>query len=109
VAAAEDLVQDAFVRSASRISSIPDGEQRAYLRTVVINGWRNEHRHRLVEHRLRFSDVRDVDAPAFEEHDELWEAVSRLPERQRACVALRYYEDLPEAEVARILGCRVER
>lgn len=32
------------------------------------------------------------------------EALSTLPPRQRACVVLRYYEDLPVVEVARMLG-----
>jgi RNA polymerase sigma factor (sigma-70 family) len=33
--------------------------------------------------------------------------VLRLPRRQRACVVLRYYEDLPEREVASLLGCSI--
>ena len=34
----------------------------------------------------------------------LWSAVRCLPARQRAVLVLRYHEDLPEAEVARLLG-----
>jgi RNA polymerase sigma factor (sigma-70 family) len=34
-------------------------------------------------------------------------AVSRLPKWQRACLFLRYYEDLPEREVASVLGCPI--
>ncbi|NUT09375.1 MAG: sigma-70 family RNA polymerase sigma factor [Nonomuraea sp.] len=37
--------------------------------------------------------------------EELWEAVGRLPAKQRAVIVLRFYEDLPVQEVARILGC----
>jgi RNA polymerase sigma factor (sigma-70 family) len=41
------------------------------------------------------------------EIDETWAAVSRLPYRQRAVLILRYYADLPESEIADVLGCRV--
>jgi DNA-directed RNA polymerase specialized sigma24 family protein len=37
----------------------------------------------------------------------VWQALLRLPERQRAALALRFYEDLPEAEIAVILDCPV--
>jgi DNA-directed RNA polymerase specialized sigma24 family protein len=39
----------------------------------------------------------------------VWDAVRRLPERQRLVVALRYRQDLPEAEVARLLGIPLGR
>jgi DNA-binding NarL/FixJ family response regulator len=38
---------------------------------------------------------------------DLWAALGRLPRRQRAVVVLRYWDDLPEAEVARALGCSI--
>jgi RNA polymerase sigma factor (sigma-70 family) len=43
-----------------------------------------------------------VEDPAL--RDELWRALATLPERQRAAVVLRYYEDLSERETAQILG-----
>ena len=46
----------------------------------------------------------DPVATAASGHD-LWEAIGRLPKRQRAVVVLRYYEDLSEAGTADLLGC----
>ena len=47
-------------------------------------------------------DLRDVDT-----QEELLQALGALPARQRAVIVLRYWEDLPETEVAAILGCSV--
>jgi len=38
--------------------------------------------------------------------DELGDALAALPTRQRAAVVLRYYADLPDADIARTLRCR---
>ena len=35
----------------------------------------------------------------------LWPLVCALPDRQRAVIVLRYYEDLSEAQIAEVLGC----
>ena len=37
---------------------------------------------------------------------ELRDALGRLGERQRAVVVLRYFADLPDVEIAEVLGCR---
>jgi RNA polymerase sigma factor (sigma-70 family) len=37
----------------------------------------------------------------------MWRAVMKLPDRQRAMVVLRYYEDLSEAQTAEVLGVSV--
>ena len=50
-----------------------------------------------------------IDPPDVEGRDELRRALRALPERQRAAVVLRYYEDLPEQQVAQAMGCSVDR
>ena len=98
---AEDLVQDAFVsvhRSWSRVE-----HPAAYLRVAVMNACRSWGRRRSVE-RLRQPPPADSASMAV---DELWDVLQTLPARQRAAVVLRFYEDLPDDEIAALLGCRV--
>jgi RNA polymerase sigma-70 factor (sigma-E family) len=100
--AAEEIVQEAFIRLHDRWDHVtsPIG----FLRTVVTNLARSELR-RIDLHRRRGVATREIiDAP---ELDETWAAICRLSSRQRAVLALRYYADLPEAEIAEILGCRI--
>jgi RNA polymerase sigma-70 factor (sigma-E family) len=106
---AEDLVQEAFVRSAARITQLEPHEIRPYLRRVVVNLWKNRLRRFAIEGRHSISLLgrdRELDAP-LEERDLMWKALMKLPARQRACLVLRFYEDLPDPEIARVLGCSV--
>ena len=102
---AEDVVHDAFVACAPRWSSLDAPE--AYLRTAVTNqarsALRRSGRDRAKADRLGRSVALSVGLP---ELDETWALLRALPERQRMAVVLRFYEDLPEAEIARLLGCR---
>jgi RNA polymerase sigma-70 factor (sigma-E family) len=103
---AEDLVQEAFVRAASRLEDLPRDKARPYLRAAVVNLWRNRLRRLSVEQR---HDERpaEVGLPPIEEQDALWQAILKLPRRQRACVVLRYYEDLTEQATAHVMDCSV--
>jgi DNA-directed RNA polymerase specialized sigma24 family protein len=40
------------------------------------------------------------------EIDETWERLAMLPRDQRVALVLRFYEDLPDAEIARVMDCR---
>ena len=85
-----------------------------YLRTSVVNLCRSRLRRRTTEergNRVTWSDEQSTGRPdATDLSDEaaaLVACVRQLPPRQRDAVVLRYYEDLSEAEIARILGCAV--
>src|SRR6266545_4922877 len=108
---AEDLVQDAFVKLAGRLVHLRDpGAFDAYLRRTVVNLANSFYRRKRLERAYlkreegaaRAAEVQ-IDPGA---RDELWGAMRRLSERQRAAIVLRYYEDLSEQQVADILNCR---
>ncbi|WP_165988648.1 SigE family RNA polymerase sigma factor [Streptomyces sp. YIM 98790] len=109
---AEDVAQTALTkayRSWSRVqrSDNPD----AYVRRILVTSHKDRFRKRRVAERLTdaLPDTADRRDPlsASDQRQELMAALARLPVRQRAVVVLRYWEDIPEAEVARTLGCSV--
>ena len=113
-ALAEDLVQDAFVRLGGRLAHLRDPSAfEAYLLRTVVNLSHSHFRHAKVERtyleRSAGEPTARSSAPAdlsVGERDELWRALQRLPERQRAALVLRFYEDLSEERVAYLLRCR---
>jgi RNA polymerase sigma-70 factor (sigma-E family) len=98
--AAEELVQDAFVRVRERWEAVEHPS--AYVRAAVVNACRNHQRRRTIERRQLCAV-----AVTNDDRFELRDAIARLPARQRSAVVLRYYEDLPEAQIAELLGCSV--
>jgi RNA polymerase sigma factor (sigma-70 family) len=100
-AVAEEVVQEAFLHMHARKE--PPGNPAAYLRTTVVNMSRNHSRRLRVEQRWSPRDRVIFNDP---EIDETWAILCRLPFRQRAVIALRFYEDLSEPEIARVLECR---
>jgi RNA polymerase sigma-70 factor (sigma-E family) len=101
VETAQDVVQDAFVRIHGHWGTVREPD--AYLRAAVVNACRSHHRRRAVERR---APLRDTGVESFAA-DELADVLATLPHRQRAAIVLRYYEDLPDRDIARALGCRV--
>jgi RNA polymerase sigma factor (sigma-70 family) len=109
--AAEDLAQEAFVRAYARVSNLEDLEAiQRYLRRTVLNLVRGRARKKRVEQLYGhlFSQRSNQSHPGSELPDEqLWNAVGRLPLRQRGAIILRHYLDLSEQEAADALDCSV--
>jgi RNA polymerase sigma-70 factor (sigma-E family) len=107
---AQDLVQDAFVRLGARFRHLrPIDDVDAYLRRTIVNLFSSSLRRRRTERAWLAKQhgaepaITSPSDPA--ERDEMWRALQALPDRQRAAVVLRYYEDLPERDAAAVLGC----
>jgi RNA polymerase sigma-70 factor (sigma-E family) len=106
----EEIVMEAFLQTFTSWRRLRDPSAApAYLRRAVVNIARSQLRRRLVEWR---ANARSHSAEQTRDElteplhlDSVMHAVQTLPSRQRAAVVLRYYADLPEAEIAATLGC----
>lgn len=102
-AVGEELAQEAFIgllRHAGRVD-----QPAAYLRRSVVNAAVRS-RQRTQREREHHAAQPPVPSQLPPELDETWRHLARLPARQRAVLVLRYYEDLSEADIATVLGCR---
>jgi RNA polymerase sigma-70 factor (sigma-E family) len=107
---AEDAVQASLLKAMNawpRVAGQEHWRQQAYVRQIVVNtcrsGWRKW------GSRVAVGDAPElVQRPgtdAVDDRELVRQALMRLPARQRDVLLLRYYEDLPEAEIALRLGC----
>lgn len=104
-AVAEEVVQEAFVRIHSKLHEVD--EPGAYLRTIVVNLCRGHGRRVATAERHRPSRAAAMPEPSLpEELSPVWLALGDLPDRQRHALVLRFYLDLPDAEIAHLLGAR---
>lgn len=109
VGTCEELVQDAFVRVWRRGPVLrTDDKLPSYLRSAVLNGARSQVRRKVVARRhlqAAPDPAPGADAaPLAGDVDRVLTALRALPDRQREVLALRYYLDLSEAEIAATLG-----
>jgi RNA polymerase sigma-70 factor (sigma-E family) len=107
--AAEDVVQEAFIglfRRWDRLSNVEGAEY--YVRVSVLNGCRSALRRRSVAVSQVLYELpapsAEVAVLGNEERTELIRAIDQLPRRQRETVVLRYYLDLPDNEIATLMG-----
>lgn len=109
---AEDLLQEAFVKLASRWEQVRTGSPDAYMRRILyrdsVSRWRRWGREKPYAAAAGERDLMDRAVPSAVED---WvagapvrAALAKLPPRQRAVIVLRYFEDQSEAQIAEILG-----
>lgn len=103
---AEDLLQTALGKSWLAWPRI-QGDPEAFTRKVLVNTYATWWRRRWKGER----PTGDLPETAYVEdpsagHD-LWTALGHLSRGQRAVIVLRFFEDLSEAETARLLNCSV--
>ena len=98
-----DLVQDALERALPKWEGIRSDDPEGYVRRIMVNRnisvWRGVRRERLTD------PVPDQAHHDLERDDALFDALRRLPARQRTVIALRYLADQTEAQTAAAMGC----
>ncbi len=112
---AEDIVQECLVRVARKWPRVRDMEHpgayaRAVMLSLVIDGGAKRSRRSIELVAIQAPAARGDGGSAVASIDsrtDLIRALAGLPARQRAVLVLRYFADLPEAEVASALGCSV--
>lgn len=110
VAAAEELVQDTLVHLYPQWGRVAAAAvPLAYVRRAATNRFLNARkstRREVVVAEVPDLGVSDAVSTALDERDEQWTLLQALPARQRAALVLRYYDDLPDADIAAALRCR---
>jgi RNA polymerase sigma-70 factor (sigma-E family) len=112
---ARDLVQEVLTKARVRWPRIRAADRvDAYVRAMLTNEFLSDRRRRRRRPQVPLPEPADgpgtpaVPGPTPDTgtRSDLWARLLRLPPKQRAVVVLRYYEDLPDAQIAAVLGCR---
>ena len=105
---AEDVVQEAFYGLYRRWDRLKDHSGALYyVRASVLNGCRSALRRRAVRRRvLAHQPAADSAEAVVLGGEEVIRALGRLPHRQREVLVLRFYSELSDEEIARVMGIR---
>lgn len=106
---AADLVQDALVKTFGRLrNGFTVTSAESYVRRAILNTWldggRRKTRWRRIVHLIAVPEQGESAVPATESRLDLHEELKKRTPRERACLVLRYYEDLTVDDIAERLG-----
>lgn len=112
-AAAEDLVQDTLLRLLPKWDRVLAADvPMAYVRRSLVNGFLNQRRRpasrEIVTDEVpeRLDGGHDIGVDVSD-RDLVWRLLATLPARQRAALVMRFFDDLPDEQIAENLGCRL--
>ena len=107
---AEDLVQEVLARMHRRwdkVTAMHHAE--AYVRTAIVRQFLSWRRRRSAREAIlaEVPEPAGLDEPQQQilARDQMWQLLTGLPRAQRAVLVLRFYCDLPDDEIAALLGC----
>lgn len=110
--AADDITQDTFIRAASQIGSLREGQAFAAWIYRIASNIGKDHLRRAASHQRKLHEMRRQAEIAGQVHDgddssieRVRRALARLPHRQREAVALVWFENCTHAEAAARVGC----
>lgn len=120
-AAVEDILQESYLAAFSNLKNLNNKANfRLWFRGIVLNKWRDYSKNKLFVHNTviyEFAentlDSEKLEPSAYDvveksqTNDEIWNLVNELPENQRVCVILFYYEDMEIDEIAKTLDIPV--
>jgi RNA polymerase sigma-70 factor (sigma-E family) len=110
-ATAQDLVQSALARTMMRWRRVDPGRLEAYVKAAIVNEqralWRRPWRRAEISTGVPPERAGEDSIDRLDERDALRRALLRLPIGQRTAIALRYFDDLTEAEAAVVMNCSV--
>lgn len=108
---AEDLVQDALVKTYTRKSTPEAGGAEAYVRrailTIYLDGYRRRRRWSGIRHLVGSPEQAGGHESSSADHVDVATALDALTPRQRSAIVLRYFEDLTVPQIAEQMGCSV--
>ncbi len=109
-ATAEDITQDVLIRAHRKWHQISGLDRpELYVRKMVLNeflSWRRRSWRTVpAANPVPVQDVTVDHAASYDDYAAMLAQIAKLPGRQRAVLALRYYEDRSDAEIAELLGC----
>lgn len=110
---AQDLVQETMVRAQLNWRKVSKAEApERYVKRMMVNlyvDWQRGSwwKRVLVRADAGYTQAVPDSSDGTADRDMIWQALGHLPRQQRAALVLRFYEDLPDSEIAEVLGCTV--